>query len=612
MILGTAGHVDHGKTSLVRALTGTDTDRLAEEKRRGMTIELGFAYAGEGEARFGIVDVPGHDRFLPTMVAGAASMEAVLFCIAADEGPRQQTREHLRVLDLLGIRRGLIVLTRADRADAARRAAVAAQARALVQGTGLSDAPLLAVSAVTGEGIDTLRQAIAALRRPRPEASGGARLAVDRVFVKDGVGLVVAGYLQVGRIAEGDTVVLSPAGRPARVRSLRANDEAVSVATAGARVAVNLAGDGIGAGAASRGDWLVAPPLHRPTRRLDVRLLGLESAAPKSGILHAGAAHVPFQLDPLGEAFAAVSLGTPLPLLAGDRLLLRGPDGAVVCGAEVLDPAPPTRGRRSPGRLCVLSALASADPPAALLAQPPGWVDTAAYAAARNMDPASNPWRWAVRVGQWALSPSAWDRLSDGVVAAIAAHHAALPDSPGLVLPALRRTLDPRPPLALLEAALDRLAGEGRVARAGPAWRLASHTPALSPADRVLADRLLSRLAADPLRPRPVHELAAEIELAEHAARSLLRRLARLGEAIEVAPGRFLAAFALPRLAEAIQSALEADGRLRPGPFRDAAGCGRNMAIALLEWLDRAGVTVRRGDARLVRADRLTRLRGPS
>ncbi|TQF78537.1 selenocysteine-specific translation factor, partial [Elioraea sp. Yellowstone] len=190
MILGTAGHVDHGKTALVRALTGVDTDRLAEERRRGMTIELGFAYAGEGAARFGIVDVPGHERFIATMLAGVAGIEAVLLCVAADEGPRAQTFEHLRVLDLLGLARGIVVLTRADRADPARIAAVAAEMRALLAGTGLADAPVLAVSAVTGAGIAALKAAIAALRRPAAAPSGRARLAVDRVFVLDGAGVV--------------------------------------------------------------------------------------------------------------------------------------------------------------------------------------------------------------------------------------------------------------------------------------------------------------------------------------------------------------------------------------------------------------------------------------
>ena len=614
MILGTAGHVDHGKTTLVRALTGVETDRLAEERRRGMSIDLGFAYAGEGAARFGIVDVPGHERFLATMVAGVSGIAAVLLCVAADEGPRAQTREHLRVLDLLGVARGIVVLTRADRAEPARIAAVGAEMRALLAGTGLEDAPILAVSAVTGAGIDALRQAIAALDRPSVPASGAARLAVDRAFVIDGAGVVAAGLLSAGRLAVGDAVVVSPVGMRARVRGLRANDRPVAAAAAGARVAVNLAGEGIAAGVVERGDWIVAPGLHRPTARVDVRLVGLAVRLPRAGAVHAGAAHVAVRLDPLGEGVAALALGRALPLLAGDRLLLRGPAGEVVCGGVVLDPAPPRRGRRTPARLAELEALALPDAEAAasLLALPPGRVDAEAFARARNLDDAEALWRGlgAVRLGSWALTPAAWSALARAIETALAAHHAAEPEAPGLGVAALRAALPDRPPPELVQAALDRLAVEGRIARAGPHWRLPGHAPALAPADRARADALLRLLIAASLRPRAAHDLAADAGIEPRLALATLRRLARLGEAVEVAPGRFLAAGALPGLAAALHAARDEAGLVRPGPFRDAARCGRNMAIALLEWLDRIGVTVRRGEARVVREDRLGRL-GP-
>jgi selenocysteine-specific elongation factor len=612
VILGTAGHVDHGKTTLVRALTGVETDRLAEERRRGMTIDLGFAYAGEGGARFGIVDVPGHERFLATMVAGVSGIAAVLLCVAADEGPRAQTREHLRVLDLLGVARGIVVLTRADRADPARIAAVEAEMRMLLAGTGLAAAPILALSAVTGEGIGALRAAIDALRVPRSMPEGAARLAVDRAFVIDGAGVVATGLLSAGRLALGDTVVVSPAGIPARVRGLRANDRPVDAASAGCRVAVNLAGEGIAAGVVGRGDWIVAPRLHVPTTRVDARLIGLAGGLPRSGTLHAGAAHVAVRLDPLGEALAALALGRALPLLAGDRLLLRGPAGDVVCGGVVLDPAPPSRGRRTPTRLAQLHALGLSDDEAAasLLALPPGRVDAGAFARARNRDDAEAPWArlGAVRLGRWAVAPPTWSALAAAIEATLATHHLASPESPGLGAAALRASLSDRPPPDLLDAALVRLAAEGRVAQAGPHWRLPNHAPSLTPAERARADALLGPLAAAALRPRAGHELAAEVGIEPRMALATLRRLTRLGEAVEVAPGRFLAAAALLGLAAALLGARDEAGLVRPGPFRDAAACGRNMAIVLLEWLDRIGVTVRRGEARVVRLDRLGRL----
>lgn len=612
MILGTAGHVDHGKTTLVRALTGVETDRLAEEHRRGMSIDLGFAYAGEGEARVGIVDVPGHERFIATMVAGVSGIAAVLLCVAADEGPRAQTREHLRVLDLLGVSRGIVVLTRADRAEPARIAAVGAEIRALLAGTRLDDAPMLAVSAVTGAGIDALRQAIAALRLPAPMTHGKARLAVDRAFVIDGAGVVAAGLLSAGRLAVGDAVVVSPPGMPARVRGLRANDRPVEVAAAGVRVAVNLAGEGIASGVVERGDWIVAPGLHVPTARVDARLVGLAGRLPRAGTLHAGAAHVAVRLDPLGEGFAALALGRALPLLAGDRLLLRGSSGEIVCGGVVLDPAPPPRGRRTPARLAQLHALALPDAEAAasLLALPPGRADADAFARARNRDDAETPWArlGAVRLGRWAVAPSAWSAMAASVEAALAAHHVAAPESPGLGPVALRSAVPDRPPPDLIDAALDRLAADGRIARAGPHWRLPSHTPSLTSAARARADALLRPLIAAALRPRAAHDLAAVAGIEPRMALATLRRLVRLGEAVEVAPGRFLAAAALPGLAAALLAVRDDAGLVRPGPFRDAAGSGRNMAIVLLEWLDRIGVTVRRGEARVVREDRLGRL----
>jgi selenocysteine-specific elongation factor len=612
VILGTAGHVDHGKTTLVRALTGVEPDRLAEERRRGMTIDLGFADAGDGEARVGIVDVPGHERFLSTMVAGVSGIAAVLLCVAADEGPRAQTGEHLSVLDLLGVARGIVVLMRADRVEPERIAAVAEEMRALVAGTVLAGAPVLAVSAVTGAGIDALRAAIAALGRACAPAGGAARLSVDRACVIDGAGVVAAGLLSAGRLAVGDDVVVSPAGIPARVRGLRANDRPVEAALAGARVAVNLAGEGIATGVVARGDWIVAPRLHRPSARVDARLVGLSGRLPHAGTLHAGAAHVPVRLDPLGEGMAALALGRALPLLAGDRLLLRGPEGEVLCGGVVLDPAPPARGRRTPARRAALRALDLPDDPAAvaLLALSPGRVDPEAFARARNLDDADVPWRdlGAVRLGRWPLAPAAWAGLTTAVEAALAAHHAAEPESPGLGVAALRAALPDRPPPDLLEAALVRLAGEGRIARAGPLWRLPGHAPSLAPAERARADALLGPLVAAALRPRAAHDLAAEAGMDPRTALVTLRRLARPGEAVEVAPGRFLAAAAQLGLADALLAARDAAGLVRPGAFRDAAGCGRNMAIVLLESLDRIGVTVRRGEARVVREDRLGRL----
>ena len=287
MIVATAGHIDHGKTSLVKALTGTDADRLPEEKARGLTIDLGFAYwqAGPGQT-VGFIDVPGHERFIKNMLAGVTGIDAALLIVAADDGPMPQTREHLAILDLLGVQCGIVAVTKADRAEPERVQAVAEEAQALAADTGLAGAPVLPVSAITGEGVPELRRALQRLAGAvgRRRASGRFRLAVDRSFTLRGAGLVVTGTAFSGAVKVGDRLLASPGGIEARVRAIHAGNVEAHAAQAGQRVALNLAGAGLRRRAVSRGDWLLAPEAHGPTRRIDIRLrvLGSEArAAPR-------------------------------------------------------------------------------------------------------------------------------------------------------------------------------------------------------------------------------------------------------------------------------------------------------------------------------------------
>jgi len=420
MIIGTAGHVDHGKTALVKALTGVDADRLPEEKRRGITLDLGYAYLGD----LGFVDVPGHERLVHTMLAGAGAIDAALLVVAADDGVMPQTREHAQILGLLGIRRGVVAITKIDLAPE-RLETVADEARALLAGTGLEDVPVLPVSALAGEGIAELLALLRGLGEAPRDRDAYPRLAIDRAFTLSGAGLVVTGTLVSGRLAVEDRLVLSPGGREVRVRGLHAQNRPAEAAEAGQRVALNIAGTKLSKDMVARGDWVLHPDIDAPTAALDalIRLLpGAGALKPDAPVhVHVAAAHVTGRvaaldrprLEPGAAALVRLTLDRPIGTLAGDRVVLRDAAAAsTIGGGAVVDPFPPRRGRASPARLLQLSALSEADPAAALralLAQPPGWTPFAAFARARNLPPpqqaavlAAAP---AVRVSDLALAP---------------------------------------------------------------------------------------------------------------------------------------------------------------------------------------------------------------
>ena len=383
MILGTAGHVDHGKTALVKALTGVDTDRLAEERRRGLTIELGFApLTLPGGQRVSIVDVPGHEKFVPTMLSGCAGMDLALLAVAADQGPMPQTREHLAILSLLGLKGGVIALTRAD---LPWKDGVEEQVRALVKGTFLEDAPVISTSAVTGAGLAELKEALAQLvdRTPPPADGGAFRLHADRVFSAAGSGTVVTGTLTGGTLRRGDRVRIWPGERLARVRGLQCHGAPVEELPPGSRAAVNLAG--VGRAEVSRGDTLAPADGLILTGREDVELQVLSQSpyAIKNNSLlhlhHGGRALLcrcillgRDRLEPGEGGFAQLRLDQPLAALPGDRFVVRFFSPVVtVGGGRLLELAPPARGRYNPERLARLAALAAGEAPPPAPAPPP-------------------------------------------------------------------------------------------------------------------------------------------------------------------------------------------------------------------------------------------------
>ena len=371
MLIGTAGHIDHGKTALIKALTGVDADRLKEEKARGITIDLGYAFAPlpNGEV-LGFIDVPGHERFVHNMLAGATGIDFVLLVIAADDGPMPQTREHLEIVDLLGISHGAVALAKIDRVEAARVAEVQAEIEQLLAGTMLAGSPVFPVSSINGDGIEALRahlESTAAIRQSHAD-DGNFRLAVDRCFTLTGSGTVVTGTVFAGGVQVGDKLLVSPSGKEVRVRSIHAQNRAAESGQAGQRCALNLVG--VEKKDIARGDWVLAPAVHAPIQRLDVRIK-LPATARRAlrhwtpVHLHVGAADVLGRVsllegttvEPGAQALAQLVLDQPVGSLRADRFILRDQSAQyTLAGGVVLDPFAPARKVRTPARLALLRA----------------------------------------------------------------------------------------------------------------------------------------------------------------------------------------------------------------------------------------------------------------
>ncbi|HTZ36832.1 MAG TPA: selenocysteine-specific translation elongation factor [Stellaceae bacterium] len=636
MILATAGHIDHGKSALVRALTGVDPDRLPEEKRRGLTIDLGFAYATlPGGAELGFVDVPGHERFLPNMLAGVLGIDRVLLVVAADDGPRPQTREHLDVLELIGVAEVSGIVTKIDRVDAARRDAVAGELAALLADAGYPEAPVLAVSSRTGDGIPALAAHLAeragAAERARAAAppAGGFRLAIDRVFSLPGIGLVATGTAASGSVAAGDRLTLSPRGVEVRVRGIHAHNRPVPGAAAGERCALNIAGSFPEGGGPARGDWLLAPALHAPTARLDValRMSRAAPAALRPGLpvhVHIGTEDRVGRVAALGwralaaaeEGFAQLDLDRPIGALWGDRVVLR--DHAArhtLAGGRVVDPFPPRRGRARPERLALLAALREADPGSALerVLGLAGCLDLAPFALARNLaldeaDALAAAGGFA-RVGG-ARAPHAatrerLDALGRRLEEALAERHRADPDDLGVPRQALLRRVRGEAPEPVVDAALAAAIEAGAIVRDGALLRLPAHRPQLSRDDERLWRAVAPLLEAGDLRPPRVRELAEAVGLDAEAMAKRMKRFERFGRVAPVAANRYFPPAAVARLGELARELAAADpaGAFTAAAFNERSGVGRNLTIEILEYLDRIGVTQRVGDARIVLRD---------
>ena len=636
MIVGLAGHVDHGKTALVKALTGVVGDRLKSEKARGITIDLGFAYMPTSSGSpIGFIDVPGHERFVHTMLAGASGVDFALLTIAVDDGIMPQTLEHLAILDLLGVDRGAVVLTKADLASPQSIETLARRAKAMIAPTTLAQAEIMTVSALTGEGVDKLRAHLEeASGAVRDESAGKRfRLAIDRVFTLSGVGVVATGTVMSGSVHVGDRIQLSPSGVFARVRSLHAQNQPADAAHAGERCALNLSGPGITKDAIRRGDVALDPELHAPTDRIDARIRLLPTEKKPVGQwfpvrLHhaaaeAGARIVLFDDKPIApgdEANVQLVLDRPIAAAAHDRFVVRDVSAQRTLGGGLfLDLRAKARGRRAPERREQRAALELADPSAclaALLETPPFAFDLGAFARDRALSAErtdqlaselslvileSGDLRIVVPHERWALFTST-------MLERVGVYHAEYPDLQGVGREQLRVASQPKLPKPAFDVALKKLAGSGQLVLDGAFVALPSHELQLTPEDTA-AWELMARLigGAQRFRPPRVRDLARATGRTEKDLRRALKRVGRMGWADEVAHDHFFLRSTVSEMTAIIAdlSAAAKDGYFSAAQFRDQVDNGRKVAIQILDFFDRHGVTLRNGDERRINRHRL-------
>jgi selenocysteine-specific elongation factor len=646
VIVGTAGHIDHGKSSLVLALTGTDPDRLAEEKRRGITIDLGFAHLELGDGvRVGFVDVPGHERFVRNMLAGASGIDLVMLVIAADESIKPQTREHFEICKLLGVRRGLVALTKRDLVDQDLLETVRLEVREFVAGSFLENAPLVAVSARTGEGLEELR---AELKRLSLEIEARPldrpfRLPIDRAFVIKGFGTVVTGTLVAGRIEKETEVELFPVRRRVRVRGIEVHNQPAREAQAGQRTALNLAG--IEAREVSRGMVLAAPGLFEPTDRLDCALSLLGSVRPlknRSRVhFHSGTAETLAEVvllegrevKPGERVYAQLRLAEPGLYLPGDRFIVRQfSPVTTIGGGMVLDNQPPKHRAGDRAAIALLGELERAEPQSQLqqLVREAGEATLAALTARTGWSQdevlrRSRPLvesRRLVMVGQpppLVVHSAHFNSVTAGITAALERFHAQNPLVPGLAKEDLRGRLasrsapssppgparppvvaGPIPSAVLFNAALQALAAHGKIESEGEMVRLAGRGVRLSAEESAAKESISRAFEQAGLAVPAAAEVLARLSLDRTRAEKIFQILLREKVLVKVSEGLVFHRSALERLRQLLARRKAQSDRIDVSAFKEMAGITRKYAIPLLEYLDRERVTRRQGDVRII------------
>ena len=627
MIIGTAGHIDHGKTSLIKRLTGRDTDRLPEEIKRGISIELGYAYVPVGDDVLGFVDVPGHERFVHTMLAGVTGIDFALLVIAADDGVMPQTDEHLDILLLLGIDAGAVALTKTDAVSAERIDEVLLQLSDRVRNTAAASWPVFPVSSLSGEGIHELKAHLleAAASRIARTTGGQFRMAVDRCFTLSGIGTVVTGTVHTGEIRVGESVSVGPAAHgaiTARVRTIHAQDRASTRGVAGQRCALNLVG--VEKAQIERGMWVQAPSLANMAERFDATLTlsarvanalgnsstvhlhhGTDDAMAKVAVLDA------MRIEPGESRLVSVTLDRPLAVCRGDRFVVRDASAQrTLGGGTVLDVMAlgraARRGRRAPARLQLLAALRDGSPVDALHA----WLDSEPVPLLRIAS------AWNLRDDELrdlidasgahvaagvAISAEHWGRLRSEVVTAIGLVHEKEPELPGVEQQRLRRMLAPALDIDAFGSLIDELIQQASLQRRGAFLALPTHTATLGKDQRGRWERIKPLLDDRKFDPPRVRDIARDTGIPEVEVRHLLKTVARTGEVAQVAHDHFFLTSAVAELADIAGSVAEHHGAARAAEFRDQIATGRKLAIQILEFFDKVGYLRRVRDDHLVR-----------
>jgi len=628
IILGTAGHIDHGKTELVKALTGVDTDRLREEKERGISIELGFTRLDlpSGDS-LGIVDVPGHEKFVKTMLAGAAGVDLVLLVVASDEGVMPQTREHMDIVDLLGVKAGVIALTKSDLAEPEEIELAREDAETLVEGTVLEGAPIVPVSSVTRDGIDELQAVLAELAAGVEErvAAGPARLPVDRIFTLEGHGTVVTGTLWSGHVSPGEHLEVYPKGLPVRIRSVHVHDEPVERAEAGQRTALGL--HGVSKDQLSRGDTVGAAGLLHPTHMIDARLrlvTGVKPLKNRARVhLHVGTAEVLARVallesEELGagqNALVQLRLEEPLVAEKDDLFVVRSYSPVhTIGGGRVIDPSPARHKRMSKDVLEALAVLETGGSEDVLLKViGDGGMDGVRVrelsslvddAVAGEVDRLIEETRVVKTSGRY-VTRERWAELAGRIEAELMTFAKRAPLEWGMSAEELRGKLGKGFDRALMDAALDELGEAGSVSRRKDLVRWGSAEMKLTPPQQEMAGLIERFLEEDDVSPPTLADLREDVRheftgtLKDDQFDALMKLLADEGRIVKVTTTLFFHPAAIEKVRGILEMHFESESALGVPAFKDLVGVTRKRAIPLLEYFDREGVTLRQGDVRV-------------
>ena len=632
MIVATAGHVDHGKTELIKALTGIDTDRLPEEKARGLAVDLGFAYHTlPDNTILGFVDVPGHDNFIRNMLAGVAGIDLGLLVVAADDGVMPQTREHLAILSLMEIRQYIVALTKIDRVSSDRVDDVADQVDRLLTAEGHEGVTIYPVCAPENQGIGELMKAL----KSRVKAASAAwtaehhfRMSIDRVFTLKGVGLVVTGMVFSGAVRKGESMTLSTDGSQVRVRGIRAHNTASNGAKAGERCAINIAGRGLNKEVVRRGNWLMHPSLYAPTRRIDVevKVLASETGPLKHWTpthLHIGADHLSARVAVLsggaipagGQGLAQLVVSRDAFAVHGDTFVLRDQSAQrTIAGGRVIDPFSPKRGRARPARIAALNAMQHRNVTDALRALTDGsetGVLLTPFSVAYNLPAPRLDMlieRLSLRrVGQQSkqrvFCETQWHRLGAKVVGAVKGFHRSKPMSPGASVKDIQLALSPHIETSILEVLLGTLVEEQRLNSRGTRFHLPSHNIRFSVRDQQLLDRVAPKLAPRSGTPLSLHQAAADLKVDLETLEMTLKTASRLGKMVLIGKNRYAPTHFVAKLGVVAErlAANSADRCFTTAEYRKQTTLGRNFVIDVLEYFDQIGFTERNGNTRYIR-----------